>query len=679
LPRPVSRSTGGRRSVEEEEDIMKSNRSASLALTLAVASVTSASDYRVERVASNLNQPNYLTQAPGDPTNVVYTIERVTPPAENNYQIHGFSKVNHMGRISRYDQTTRTSTVVLDLYDRKVFQDDGLQSVAFHPDFQTNGKMYVVSSTYTGTQAFGSNGSGTQPVALNRVEEYTVNVANPSVATTTLTRTVMSYTNNVGNNHTINWAGFDPTATGQERDYLYISTGDGAFGNAYNGGAVSGGRPSQNPASIRGKIHRVDVAGGDAYPGDNNKNFAIPASNPIPAYNALHPATPIAGPGEIFTTGMRNIYRAGFDRANGDLWMGDVGENAWEEINFLKKGANTGQTRGPVDFGWPQWEGMAESPISGAPHDQTNPFTGVTDTNPVRVYDHAFGSAVIGGYVYRGPIAELQGSYFYSDFLRGWVQKMEFARDTPEANYNGANGTVTDMTVLFNSLIFDATDNNYTLAGAGDAFGLDHIVSYGEDQSGNVYLVDFGGTAGDGGFSNTTGEYPGNGRGEIFRLVLNGDVNRSNTRTATDIDQTFASRTAPAASRLYDFNNNGTVALTPGATNSDIDYLIHELFDTEYGDANLDRSVDFDDLLALAQNYNLAGFPSWALGNFDGSGSIDFEDLLVLAQNYGFGTGGLMASDFAADWAIAQSLVPEPSGLLGLLLLVGGGRRCNQH
>ena len=164
---------------------MKSKLIPSVALLLAVVPIVQGSDFRIERVASGLNQPNYVTQAPGDPANVIYTVERVTPPTEGTFGIQGFSKVNHMGRISRYDQTTRTSTTILDLYDRKVFQDDGLQSVAFHPDFQTNGKMYVVSSTYTGTQAFGSNGTGTQPVALNRVEEYTVNLANPSAATTT--------------------------------------------------------------------------------------------------------------------------------------------------------------------------------------------------------------------------------------------------------------------------------------------------------------------------------------------------------------------------------------------------------------------------------------------------------------------------------------------------------------
>ncbi len=639
-----------------------------VALALASATVAFAGDYRVERVASGLNQPNFLTQAPGDPSSVVYYTERTTPPTDGSYDIQNFSKVNHMGRVVRYDQSTRTKTVVLDLYDRKVFQDDGLQTVAFSPDFAANGKMYVVSSTYTGTQAFGSNGTGTQPVALNRVEEYTVNVANPSAATTTLSRTILSYTNSVGNNHTIDWAGFDPTAAGAERNYLYISTGDGAFGNAYNGGAVSNGRPSQNPASVRGKIHRVDISGGDDYPADVNKNFAIPASNPIPAYNAAHPATPISGPGEIFTTGMRNVYRMSFDRANGDMWMGDVGENSWEEIDFLKKNANTGATRGPMDFGWPQLEGTANSPIGDAPHTMVNPFTGVTSTNPVRVYDHSFGSAVIGGHVYRGPVAELQGQYFYSDFLRGWVQKLSFDRNTAEASFNGANGTVTDMTANFNSLIFDAADNTYTLAGVGDAFGLDHIVSYGEDASGNLYIIDFGGTAGDGGFGNATGEYPGNGRGEIFRIVLNGDVNHSNTRTVADIDQTFVARTANSTSRLYDFDNNGAINFNIGLANSDLDYLIHTLFHSQYGDTNLDGRVDFDDLLTLAQHYNTTGTPSWALGNFDGTDAISFDDLLTLAQHYGFGTLTLGGASFEHDWNVALSMVPEPTAIVALPL-----------
>ena len=159
-----------------------------------------------------------------------------------------------------------------------------------------------------------------------------------------MSRPILTYTNNVGNNHTINWAGFDPTATGDGANYLHVSTGDGAFNNNYNGGAVGGGRPSQNPESSRGKILRMDISAGatDVYPGDNNNNFGVPASNPIPVYNAANRGDAVVRRSEAWVTGMRNAYRISFDRQNGDLYMGDVGENLYEEISFLKAGTNTG-------------------------------------------------------------------------------------------------------------------------------------------------------------------------------------------------------------------------------------------------------------------------------------------------------------------------------------------------
>lgn len=567
---------------------MPSGRSAScfMALSIAVccAGQSAFGQYRVARVASGLNQPNYLTQAPGDPSNIVYITERVSDAG--TFSIQGFSKVNQMGKVIRYDMNTGIKTTVLDLSARKVFQDDGLQNIAFHPDFATNGKMYVTTANYTGTQSFGSNGTpGTQPVPTNLVEEFTVNVASPSAATTTLTRTVLNYVNNAGNNHAINWAGFDPTATGDARNYLYISTGDGAFGNNYNSGNIVGGRPSQNPSSSRGKILRVDISGGDSYPTDANKNFLIPASNPIPNYNTLNPSTPITGNGEAWITGMRNAYRMSFDRANGDLYMGDVGENLYEEVDFLKAGTNTGATQGPADFGWPQLEGAHASTISGAPHTSTNPFTGAPAINPIQEYTHTPGSAVIGGYVYRGEIAPLQGKYFYADFAFGTMRMLDFDRDTATGSFTGANGSVSDVTALLNSRIFDPNNPNYTAALAGAAFGLDKVVSFGEDNAGNLYIIDFGGTAGDLSFSNATGEYPAAGAGEIFKFI---------------------------PSQRGDANNNGV--------------------------------VDSTDFIILVANYGTTNGATWLAGDFDGNGKVNTLDFNYLAANFGAPGGATLGT-----------------------------------
>ncbi len=197
-----------------------------------------AQGYRIERIASGLNQPTYVTQAPNDPANILYYTERTLNANP------GFGASNVMGRVWRYDVDTRTKTQVLDLSTRSVTNDTGLQTIAFHPDFNTPatagfGKMYLSSAQSGGT-------------ALNRVEEYTVNLAGPNPTyAATLNRLLLQYQNNTQNNHTVDWIGFDPTATGDARNYLYISTGDGSFGNGYNGGTSPTGPAVAEPQRYR--------------------------------------------------------------------------------------------------------------------------------------------------------------------------------------------------------------------------------------------------------------------------------------------------------------------------------------------------------------------------------------------------------------------------------------------
>lgn len=486
---------------------------ASALIAVALWQSPAFADYHLERVTPVLNQPTYLTQAPGDPTNILYYTTRISSA------VSGFNSVNTMGKVWRYDLNTRASTPVLHLSSRNVVNDDGLQTIAFHPDFTNTsaagyGKLYVSSAQQGGT-------------SQNRVEEFILLNPDGSFKTTNevfnTARIILQYTNSAQNNHTVDWIGFDPNATGPARNYLYISTGDGSFGNSYNGGSGINGRPSQNTNDVKGKFLRVDVSGGDDYPSDTSKNFVVPSSNPIPAYNTNHPASQIAGLGEIYVTGVRNGYRVSFDRANSDMYWGDVGENTYEEVNFLKAGSNVSGP--PVDYGWPQLEAAHNSGISGAPHTTTNPFTGVISFYPLREYSHVGSSgAAIGGYVYRGPIPELQGKYFYADFVFSRIWMLDFDRNTDPATFKGTNGTLTDITSLWNALIIDPTlasykgDTNITTLG-----GLDHIVSFGEDNEGNLYVVDFGFGSG---FS---GQYTANA-GEIFKLVPGGiPLNWTNT------------------------------------------------------------------------------------------------------------------------------------------------------
>lgn len=138
---------------------------------------------------------------------------------------------------------------------------------------------------------------------------------------------------------------------------------------------------------------------------------------------------------------------------------------------------------------------------------------------------------------------------------------------------------------------------------------------------------------------------------------LSGDVNLDGVRNAADLD---AINHSLAAVNIA-FNYNGDSAVNA----ADVDALLTSAFETKRGDTNLNKAIDFDDLVVLAQNYGKLGDGHWAIGDFNGDSDIDFDDLVVIAQNYGFGTSltGDTAAVFAADWALAQSLVPEPTTL----------------
>jgi len=542
--------------------------SALLGAFIATTTVVQAQGYRIERVASGLDQPTYVTQAPGDPANIIYYSERITAEAGTG---GGFGTLNNMGGIFRYDMTTRTSTLVMSLEHRQLLGDEGLAGFTFSPDFNTPGapgyqKMYVSSSSYNG---------GASPI--DRVEEYVLSEPNGTVPTIRggepiVNRLILEYLHvNNQQNHTVDWIGFDPRANdlpvgSPERSELYIVTGDGDLG----GNAQS--RPEQQADDVQGKLLRVDVdpASGDAYPGDPNKNFAIPATNPIPLWNAAHnaneqlvgttlnyttnPTSVTYGPalGEVYATGLRNAFRASFDRETGDFWAGDVGENAREEINFYRADPYDG-TQPPLDFGYAQREGTIPTNgglgVSGSSGETTVQWdlsgggsVTIDSINPIREGLHGptntddevrttGRSAYIGGYVYRGPVGELQGNYFYSDFIHSNIFMLsDFDRDTPLEDFSGTNfnqvdgvaalGTRTtvasaDEDSLWQSLITDPTDPSYTAA-LGDSFGIGRAVSFGEDNNGNLYIIDFGSDRGDPFFG---GDYPDAGLGEIFRIV----------------------------------------------------------------------------------------------------------------------------------------------------------------
>jgi glucose/arabinose dehydrogenase len=168
---------------------------------------------------------------------------------------------------------------------------------------------------------------------------------------------------------------------------LYIGLGDGADDDQGRG---------QSLGDLLGSILRIDVSSGTPY--------TVPPDNPFVGTTGARP--------EVWSYGFRNPWRFSFDRATGDLYIGDVGESRWEEVNHASTAGGAG--RG-VNYGWSRMEGR--HCFRGEQCDQAGL------TLPVLEYDHSDGCAVIGGYVYRGAaIPALQGNYFYADYCRGWVR-----------------------------------------------------------------------------------------------------------------------------------------------------------------------------------------------------------------------------------------------------------------
>ncbi|MFT5229219.1 MAG: glucose/arabinose dehydrogenase [Urechidicola sp.] len=248
--------------------------------------------------------------------------------------------------------------------------EQGLLGLAFHPDYANNGFFYV---NYT-------NNSGD-----TRIARYTVSAGDPDVADPSSAVIVLSQSQPYGN-HNAGDLAFGPDG------YLYIPLGDGG----------SGGDPqnrSQNPATMLGKMLRIDVDSGDSY--------GIPADNPfVDVTSTLD---------EIWAIGLRNTWRISFDAETGDLWMGDVGQNVWEEIDF-----EPADSPGGVNYGWRCTEGLVD-------FNQTLCDGALVIEDPVAVYNHSGGAcSVTGGYIYRGAeFPGMVGKYFYTDYCNGQFAYLE--------------------------------------------------------------------------------------------------------------------------------------------------------------------------------------------------------------------------------------------------------------
>lgn len=296
----------------------------------------------------------------------------------------------------------------------------GLLGMAFDPNFASNRRFYVDYIDKTSLDTV--------------VATYQVSAAQPNRADATSGQTLLTVPQPEFNNHKAGWLGFRP---GEPRN-LYIATGDG-------GSRDDPGNRAQNLSSNLGKILRVDVSS-DRLPNDPTQyGYAIPDGNVT------------EGNPEIYAYGLRNPFRNSFDRENGTFYIGDVGQNAREEIDIGAAGAN---------YGWRKFEGA----LLNFPDDPEIS----NHTLPIHEYSHTeSGGSVIGGYVYRGSEIEgLEGTYFFADFVNNKVMSFRF--------------TGTGIT--------DLTDRTAELLSPTGISG--NITSFGEDASGNLYIVSLDGQVG---------------------------------------------------------------------------------------------------------------------------------------------------------------------------------------
>lgn len=257
--------------------------------------------------------------------------------------------------------------------------EEGLLGLTFHPDYAENGYFYV---NYTNT----ANGT-----RRTRISRFSVtadpNVADPNSENILLTVTQPDWNHNAGDIH------FGPDG------YLYIPLGDG-------GGGGDTSNNAQNPMLLLGKVTRIDVddLNGNAPDcvGVGSGDYSVPAGNPF-----------VGNPNycdEIWAIGMRNPWRSSFDSLTGDFYMGDVGQGAWEEIDYQPAGTGAG-----LNYGWRCYEGNHAYNTSGCGPIGNYIF-------PIAEFSHTAGHcSVIGGYVYRGSqYPNMVGRYLATDYCTGY-------------------------------------------------------------------------------------------------------------------------------------------------------------------------------------------------------------------------------------------------------------------
>jgi hypothetical protein len=323
--------------------------------------------------------------------------------------------------------------------------EQGLLGLAFHPDYQSNGFFYVY---YTD-----ANDDA-------RLARYSVMAGDPDDADET-SELILLTIPQPQTNHNGGWIAFGPND-----ENLYIATGDGGGGGDGDSGHTPGlGNAQDITDNLLGKILRIDVDGNDG-PGGR---YGIPADNPFVGS---------AGDDEIWSFGLRNPWRNAFDRDNGDLYIADVGQSSWEEIDYQPWTSSGGES-----WGWRCREGANDFNFSGS-------CGSLTHRDPIAEYGHGgdpFRCSITGGEVYRGcAIPDLRGTYFYADYCSGQIWSL----------------------VVQGGVATGQQERTAELA-PPDPPAIDSIASFGSDADGELYVLDLD--------------------GEVYKIVPDGPVGTCST------------------------------------------------------------------------------------------------------------------------------------------------------
>ena len=287
--------------------------------------------------------------------------------------------VEQGGMIKRFSASSPTTTTTfIDMTSRVTLGSEaGLLGMAFHPDFPTDKRVFLSYTTTVSGQL------------VSRISSFLSN--DVGVTLDAASESIVLTVNQPESNHNGGNIAFDKDG------YLYIGLGDGGGGGDVHGTNGNG----QRLTTLLGKMLRIDI--------DAAAPYGIPSTNPY-ASNARCPAagrTSGECP-EIYASGLRNPWRWSFDRSNGELWLADVGQGAWEEVNKITLGGN---------YGWRCREGAHDFNSAGTPT-----CSGATLIDPVTEYSHSLGTSITGGYVYRGPQStSLTGRYIFGDFGSGRI------------------------------------------------------------------------------------------------------------------------------------------------------------------------------------------------------------------------------------------------------------------